>query len=250
MRKNIAAGNWKMNLTIHEARALTTAISTSSIPSKVQVILACPDPYLYLLNSLTIKKKSIHIAAQNVHQKEKGAYTGETSTKMLQSIGVNHVILGHSERREYNKETNALLKQKINHALAHGFKVIFCCGEPLKIRKSKKQEAYVRKQLVESLFHLSGSDFDNIILAYEPIWAIGTGMTASPAQAQSMHKFIRAEIAKKYNKTVADNISILYGGSVKPTNAKDIFSKPDVDGGLVGGASLKADSFKSIINAF
>jgi len=250
MRKKIVAGNWKMNLDLPSARALCTELAEVKLKGGMQVILGSPSPYLYHMAALSDKNPKVHIAAQNCHQEDKGAYTGEVSHVMLSSIGVNHVIIGHSERREYFKESNRLLKLKVNKLIDKGFEVIFCCGEPLKIRKSKTQEAYVLKQLNESLFQLSSKQLEQVIIAYEPIWAIGTGVTASPQQAQEMHKFIRAAIAKQYDKASAQNISILYGGSVKPDNAKELFSKPDVDGGLVGGASLKADSFKTIIKAF
>lgn len=250
MRRKIAAGNWKMNLSFSEARDLCTAINMTKVPSGTEVILAVPAPYLYILNAITERNKSVHIAAQNLHSKEKGAFTGETSPQMLTSIGVKYVLVGHSERRQYNKETNAELKAKVDIALANRLSVIFCCGEPLAIRKKKTQDTYVAKQLKESLFHLTADQLDSIVVAYEPIWAIGTGVTASPAQAQQMHKSIRSLVSKNYNSRVAAKLPILYGGSVKPANAKDLFSRADVDGGLVGGASLKADSFTNIIKSF
>ncbi len=250
MRRKIAAGNWKMNLTETEARELTSAISDKKIPNDVTVILGCPAPYLSLTQALTKSNKNIHISAQNAHQESKGAYTGEISHNMLSSIGVDHVIIGHSERREYFNESNNLLKKKVEVLIENGFQVIFCCGEPLKVRKSKKHKAYVEKQLKESLFHLSSTQLKNVIIAYEPIWAIGTGVTASPAQAQDMHKYIRSLIRKNYTQKTASELSILYGGSVKPANAKELFGKQDVDGGLVGGASLNAESFNKIIRSF
>ena len=250
MRRKIAAGNWKMNLNFAEARDLCSSLNNSKIPKGTEVILATPTPYLYVLNAITEKNKSINIAAQNLHTKDKGAYTGETSHQMLTSIGVRYVLVGHSERRQYNKESNAELKAKLDIALKNGISVIFCCGEPLAIRKKKTQKSYVAKQLKESLFHLSEDQLDKVIIAYEPIWAIGTGVTASPAQAQEMHKSIRALVKSNYSTKAAKKMPILYGGSVKPANAKDLFSKADVDGGLVGGASLDATSFGAIINAF
>lgn len=192
---------------------------------------------------------TIEVAAQNMHQESNGAYTGEVSAEMLTSAGVKTVILGHSERRTYFAEDNELLATKINMALANGLEVIFCIGEKLEQRKTDNYLLEVGNQIRKSLFHLKPEDWSNIILAYEPVWAIGTGETASPEQAQEMHFFIRNAIAKKYNQEIADNVSILYGGSVKPANAKEIFSQPDVDGGLIGGASLKADDFCAIIKA-
>lgn len=250
MRKRIVAGNWKMNLDLPAARDLCTAIAGMKIKGNLEVVLGSPSPYLYHMATLTEKNKKVHIAAQNCHYEDKGAYTGEVSHSMLTSIGVNQVIIGHSERRELFKESNSLLKEKVNKLVSKGFSVIFCCGEPLKIRKAKKQESYVLKQLKASLFQLSAKDMKRVVIAYEPIWAIGTGVTASPSQAQQMHKYIRTAVAKKYSKKTAKDLTILYGGSVKPANAKELFSKPDVDGGLVGGASLKADSFKKIVAAF
>ncbi len=250
MRKKIAAGNWKMNLDINQARELCTEIKNSKIPKDVEVILGCPAPYLYTLASLLQGQTRVHVAAQNASQHDKGAYTGEISHNMLTSVGVKYVIIGHSERREYYKETNTVLKEKVNKLIDKGFKVIFCCGEPLSVREKKQQDRYVENQLKSSLFQLSVEQMKSIIIAYEPIWAIGTGVTASPAQAQSMHKYIRSLLKSKYGDTSAKDTSILYGGSVKPSNAKELFSKADVDGGLVGGASLKADSFGAIIQSF
>ena len=250
MRKKIAAGNWKMNLDINQARELCTEIKNRKIPKDVDVILGCPAPYLYTLASLLQGQTRIHVAAQNASQHDKGAYTGEISHTMLNSVGVNHVIIGHSERREYFKESNTILKEKINKLVEKGFNVIFCCGEPLNIRNKKQQDKYVETQLKASLFQLSVEQMKSVVIAYEPIWAIGTGVTASPAQAQSMHKYIRSLLKSKYGNACAKSTSILYGGSVKPGNAKELFSKADVDGGLVGGASLNADSFDTIIRSF
>ena len=250
MRQKIAAGNWKMNLSSSEARQLTYDICSKRIPKGVKVILGCPTPYLSVIHTLAGANSNVQVAAQNVHTADKGAFTGETSHRMLSSIGLNCVIVGHSERRQHFKESNKILKAKIDILVKNGFTVIFCCGEPLSIRKSKKHKTYVEKQLKESLFHLSSTELEKIIIAYEPIWAIGTGVTASPAQAQEMHKHIRGLIAKNYNKKAAEGTSILYGGSVKPKNAKELFSKKDVDGGLVGGASLTSESFNQIIRSF
>jgi len=250
MRQKIAAGNWKMNLSSAEARQLTYDVCSKKIPKGVKVILACPTPYLSDIGTLAGSNSKVQVAAQNVHSADKGAFTGETSHKMLSSIGINCVVVGHSERRQYFKESNKLLKAKVDTLVKNDFTVIFCCGEPLNIRKAKKHKSYVEKQLKESLFHLNITELGKIIIAYEPIWAIGTGVTASPAQAQEMHKHIRSLIAKNYTKKAAIGISILYGGSVKPKNAKELFSKKDVDGGLVGGASLTGESFNKIIRSF
>lgn len=198
----------------------------------------------------TVYGKNITVAAQNMHQAEGGAFTGEITANMLTDIGVNTVILGHSERRAYFHETDALLANKVDTALKHEMRVIFCFGEELKDRQIDNHFNIVEYQLRDGLFHLEKKDWKNIVLAYEPVWAIGTGETASPEQAQEMHKFIRDLIAKVYGHEIADEVTILYGGSVKPDNAKEIFSKPDVDGGLIGGASLKADDFLAIVNAF
>ncbi len=250
MRQKIAAGNWKMNLDSQKARELVTELSNTMTPSGVEVILACPALYLDMANTLASKNRKVHIAAQNVHDKDNGAYTGEISHEMLTSIGIKYALVGHSERREYFGEKPSFLRDKVSTLVNNGFTTIFCCGEPLKVRKSKKHKSFVAKQLKDSLFHLKEDQLKSIIVAYEPIWAIGTGVTASPAQAQEMHKFIRSEIRKKYSSQTAKNLSILYGGSVKPANASQLFSKADVDGGLVGGASLNAESFKKIINSF
>lgn len=196
------------------------------------------------------KGTKVEVAAQNMHQAKSGAFTGEISAEMLKSVGVNIVILGHSERREYFGETDAILAEKVDAALANKLEVIFCFGEVLEDRKSENHFKVVESQIKNGLFHLDASAWENIILAYEPVWAIGTGETASPEQAQEMHAFIRKIIADKYNQEVADNVSILYGGSVKPSNAKEIFSKEDVDGGLIGGAALNADDFISLVTSF
>jgi len=207
-----------MNLDLPSARDLCSELSQLKLKGNLQVILGSPSPYLYHMSTLAEKNPKLHVAAQNCHQEDKGAFTGEVSHSMLSSIGVKHVIIGHSERREYFKESNAVLKLKVNKLVEQGFKVIFCCGEPLSIRKAKTQEAYVLKQLKASLFQLSKEQLAQVIIAYEPIWAIGTGVTAKPKQAQQMHKFIRSAIAKNYGAKAAKSISILYGGSVKPAN--------------------------------
>ena len=251
MRKQIAAANWKMNLSFEQAQQLISDLL--QIPHQLNehqmAVFGVPFPYL----TMVVEKLKGHahtgVAAQNCSQHKAGAYTGETSAEMLTSTGVEFVILGHSERREYFNENNQLLAEKLNTALSYGLTPIFCCGEPLNIRESETQNSYVETQLRESLFHLSAADLQKIVIAYEPIWAIGTGKTASAEQAQDMHAHIRSVLAAQYGKEVADKISILYGGSVKGSNASEIFGKPDVDGGLVGGASLKADEFVQIIKA-
>ena len=250
MRKKIAAGNWKMNKTFDEAVSLTKAITESQIPSDVTVILGVPFPYLNKINGIAQSNNRVFVSAQNSHQELSGAYTGETSVLMLNSIDIPYVILGHSERREYNKETPELLKKKVKVALDNNLEVIFCCGESLDIRKSNNQEEFVRDQIKRSLSGLSADEMKKVTIAYEPIWAIGTGETASPQQAQEMHKSIRDYLKELFDEAVAENTPILYGGSVKPANAKDIFGKKDVDGGLVGGASMVAESFIEIINSF
>ncbi len=250
MRKNIAAGNWKMNLSFDNAKALVSELVKVDVPDNTDVILGVPYPYLAQMNEMVSGASKVSIAAQNCHEKEKGAFTGEVSTGMLSSIGINTVILGHSERREYQKESAELLAEKVNTALAAGFRVIFCCGESLTTRESGQHFDYVADQIKDSLFDLDASAWKQIVLAYEPIWAIGTGVTASPEQAQEMHAHIRKQLAEKYNQDLANDTSILYGGSVKPANAEQLFSKEDIDGGLVGGASLKAADFSQIIKSF
>lgn len=251
MRKQIAAANWKMNLTLQQGEALLDDIIAKphQLSAHQQAVFAVPFPYLIMAQQKVAGKENVYIAAQNCYSKKSGAYTGETSVEMLQSIGISVVVLGHSERREYFYEGNDLLAQKINICLEYNITPIFCCGEALNIREAGIQNEFVAKQLEESLFHLNAEQIQKIVIAYEPIWAIGTGKTATSAQAQEMHAYLRSVLAEKYGAAVADNISILYGGSVKGSNAKEIFSQPDVDGGLVGGASLIADEFVTIINS-
>ena len=251
MRKQIAAANWKMNLSLAQADTLLNELvaSSYSLDAHQEAIFAVPAIYIPLALSKLANKANVFVAAQNCHQKETGAYTGEVSASMLQSIGVKHIIVGHSERREYFAESDALLAEKVNVILAIHSTPIFCCGEPLAIREAGTQNAFVEAQLKNSLFHLSIDAIVKVVIAYEPIWAIGTGKTASSAQAQDIHAYIRSCFASKYGEAVANEISILYGGSVKASNAKEIFSQPDVDGGLVGGASLVATEFTDIINA-
>tara|TARA_B100001287_G_scaffold208055_1_gene177026 strand:- start:1118 stop:1867 length:750 start_codon:yes stop_codon:yes gene_type:complete len=248
MRKKIVAGNWKMNKNIQECEELVLQLLNNYNSSKADVIIA--PPYISLLSSVKIlKNSSIEVAAQNMHYAESGAYTGEISGSMLKSIGVNNVILGHSERRTYFNETDEMLAKKVDLALSKGLRIIFCFGEGLNDRKAGLENSIVKEQIKNALFHLPATAWDQIVLAYEPVWAIGTGETASPEQAQDMHAFIRSVISSSYTKDLANKISILYGGSVKSSNAIEIFSKPDVDGGLIGGASLDADHFGMIINS-
>jgi triosephosphate isomerase (TIM) len=251
MRKQIAAANWKMNLTVDKAETLLNNILKENIPPAAdgQVIFAVPFPYLVKASELLKGKTDYAIAAQNCSNKKSGAYTGEVSVEMLKSININYCVIGHSERREYYNESNQILKEKVDLCLEQGITPIFCCGEALEIREKSGQNEFVRSQLEESLFHLSATQIKSIILAYEPIWAIGTGKTASTEQAQQMHQFIRSVLAEKWGSDTAQEISILYGGSVKASNAKELFGCPDVDGGLVGGASLVAAEFVEIIKA-
>ena len=251
MRKQIAAANWKMNLTLSQADQLINDILADDInlTENQDAVFAVPFPYLTSIKSATDTKTNFYTAAQNCAAEKAGAYTGETSCEMLHSIGLQYVVIGHSERREYNNETNEILTKKVNLALENNLKPIFCCGEALDIREADTQNEFVEKQLEASLFHLSASQIENFVIAYEPIWAIGTGKTATSAQAQEMHAHIRSVFANKYGEAIANTISILYGGSVKAANAVEIFSQPDVDGGLVGGASLVATEFVTIINS-
>ena len=249
MRKKIVAGNWKMNKNAKQTEDLLNEL-IAQIPteSNAQVIVA--PTFVNLASAVDhLEFTSISVAAQNMHQAESGAYTGEISADMLKSVGVNTVILGHSERRAIFHETDALIANKVDTALKHDMKVIFCFGEELKDRQSANHFNIVENQLRDGLFHIKAKDWENIILAYEPVWAIGTGETASPEQAQDMHEFIRETVRKTFGSDVAEDVSILYGGSVKPDNAKEIFSKPDVDGGLIGGAALNAKDFVAIVNA-
>jgi len=251
MRKQIAAANWKMNMTFQQGEKLLDDILRAKIVlGKDQMALfAVPFPYLLMTRSEVADDTNYYAAAQNCSDKKSGAYTGEVSAEMLRSIGIVFCVVGHSERREYFNETNAMLAEKVNLCLSNHITPVFCCGEPLSIREAGNQNDYVEQQLKESLFHLPADKVKDIIIAYEPIWAIGTGKTASTEQAQEMHAYLREVMAKQYGKPVAEEVSILYGGSVKANNAKELFSCPDVDGGLVGGASLIADDFITIIKA-
>ena len=249
MRQNIVAGNWKMNNDLTQTDALLADLKSKTNTTGAEVMVAPSFTNLYQANE-ALKSSSVEVIAQNMHFAENGAYTGEVSASMLKSVGIKTVILGHSERREYFNETDSSLAKKVDAALANNLRVIFCFGEVLADRKSDNQEAVVESQISNALFHLNADAFKNIVLAYEPVWAIGTGETASPEQAQDMHAFIRKTLADKYGNNVATDMSILYGGSCKPGNAKEIFSKPDVDGGLIGGAALNAEDFFAIVNAF
>ena len=249
MRKQIVAGNWKMNNDYVDSEILVSKLLGQYKHSNTEVIIA--PPFTNLLASINaLKGSSIKVAAQNMHFAESGAYTGEVSAAMLKSIGVETVILGHSERRAYFNESDDLLAKKVDTALAHEMRVIFCFGEELKDRKSGNENYVVESQIKKALFHLPESAWSQIVLAYEPVWAIGTGETATPDQAQEMHAFIRKILANAYAQSLADSVSILYGGSVKSSNAEEIFSKTDVDGGLIGGAALDAEHFTAIVNAF
>ncbi|MFD0991359.1 triose-phosphate isomerase [Mariniflexile jejuense] len=249
MRKQIVAGNWKMNNDLAQTESLITSLKSQTKTSNAEVMIAPTFTNLFQAYQ-ALKDSKIEVIAQNMHFAANGAYTGEISASMLKSVGVETVILGHSERREYFGETDQILAKKVDAALANELRVIFCFGEVLADRKSGNHEAVVESQIKNALFHLEASAFKNIVLAYEPVWAIGTGETASPEQAQDMHAFIRKTLSNKYGADVANSVSILYGGSVKPNNAQEIFGKPDVDGGLIGGAALNADDFFAIVNAF
>ncbi|MDJ1468062.1 triose-phosphate isomerase [Xanthocytophaga flava] len=253
MRQKIVAGNWKMNKTRDEALALTSEIVNmvrDEVRGDVQVVVCVPFVYLTSVGKLLETQSNISLGAQNCHQKASGAFTGEISAAMLQSVGTQYVILGHSERRQYFGESNELLKDKVNIVLENGMKPIFCCGETLEQREQGIHFDLVCNQLTESLFHLTPEQFANVVIAYEPIWAIGTGKTATSDQAQEMHAKLRAHIASKYGAAVADATSILYGGSANPGNARELFGQSDVDGGLIGGASLKSRDFLDIIKSF
>ncbi len=253
MRKKYAAGNWKMNKTFNEGQILfsevTNMVKDELVNPNVKVVMAVPAPYLSSFSKL-INTDKVSIAAQNCHPKESGAYTGEVSVGMLKSVGVEYVIIGHSERREYFGETDEFIAAKVDALLAGGLTPIFCCGETLAQREAGIHFDFVKGQFTNALFHLDADALQKVVIAYEPIWAIGTGVTASSEQAQEMHKVLRDHLASKYGQEVADNISILYGGSVGAGNAKELFAMPDVDGGLVGGASLKSRDFTEIAKSF
>ena len=251
MRKNIVAGNWKMNTTLPEGLQLAKEVNDAlkGVDAKCDVIICVPFTHLASINGV-IDKNRLGLGAENCADHVSGAYTGEVSAPMVASTGATYVILGHSERRQYYGETSETLKEKVKLALANGLTPIFCIGEVLEEREAGKHFEVVKTQIEDALFDLSAEDFSKLILSYEPVWAIGTGKTATDDQAQEIHAYIRSVIEGKYGKEVAENTSILYGGSCKPSNAKALFAKPDVDGGLIGGAALKADSFMGIVEAF
>ena len=250
MREKIVAGNWKMNNDLAETEELLGKLKLQMVKDPEATVMVAPAFTNLYPTFQALKNTPVIVAAQNMHESKKGAFTGEISADMLKSVGVNTVILGHSERRAYFNETSEILAKKVQTAIDKEMTVIFCFGEELEDRKNDKHFELVESQLKESLFQLPKSAWNNIILAYEPVWAIGTGETASPEQAQEMHKHIRSLLEKNVGKEVADNTSILYGGSVKPNNAREIFAKEDVDGGLIGGASLNAVDFVEIVNSF
>ncbi|MDD4608815.1 MAG: triose-phosphate isomerase [Bacteroidaceae bacterium] len=251
MRKNIVAGNWKMNKSLQEGIELAKGLNEALAGETQNCDVVICTPYIHLASvTPLVDAAKIGVGAENCANKESGAYTGEISASMIASTGAKYVILGHSERRAYYHETAELLAEKVKLALANGLTPIFCIGEVLEEREAEKQNEVVYAQLAGSLFDLSVEDFSKIILAYEPVWAIGTGKTASAAQAQEIHSYIRSVVADKFGKEVAENTSILYGGSCKASNAKELFSNLDVDGGLIGGAALKVADFKGIIDAF
>ena len=247
-RPTIVAGNWKMNTDLAQATQLTKEIIRLSTKTPTRIILAPPGCFIPLVSDLTADLSYISLGAQNVHQLEQGAYTGEIAAPMLKSLGVSYVIVGHSERRKYFNEDDALILAKTQMALKHDLQVIYCCGEELSDRQNNHHQERVHQQLSDSLLHLNKSEIKHIIIAYEPVWAIGTGKTASPQQAQNMHAFIRSVIRDTFGPEPAQSIPILYGGSVKPSNAAELFNQPDIDGGLIGGASLDPQSFVAIHN--
>ena len=253
MRKHIVAGNWKMNCTFTEADDLINGImeklENTELPRETQIIVCPPFPYLEMTSDYA-NDSYFMVGAQNVSDQEKGAYTGEVSAEMLESMEIDYCIVGHSERRGYYGETDKIVAAKVDHLLKHGLKPIVCVGEVLEEREADKQLEVVKRQVEEGLFHLTAEQMKEVVIAYEPVWAIGTGKTATPEQAQEIHAHIRSLLTAKYGKELADEISILYGGSCKPGNAKELFACPDIDGGLIGGASLKADDFVAIALSF
>ncbi|HEY9534895.1 MAG TPA: triose-phosphate isomerase [Mucilaginibacter sp.] len=253
MRKKIVAGNWKMNLDYNEGVSLFSEVLNmvkDEATGTQEVVVCSPFIHLHSLAQLAKGSAKVSVGAQNAHQAESGAYTGEVSARQIKSVGAAYVILGHSERRQYFGETNELLAKKTDTVLANDLKPIFCIGETLQQRESNTHFDVIKSQLAEGVFHLDAAQFNKLVLAYEPVWAIGTGVTASAAQAQEIHAFIRKEIAAKYDQSVADATTILYGGSCNPKNANELFAQPDIDGGLIGGASLKSRDFTDIVKAF
>ena len=253
MRKHIVAGNWKMNCTFDEADELINGImenlENSELPRETQLIVCPPFPYLEMTSDYA-NDSYFMVGAQNVSDQEKGAYTGEVSAEMLESMEIDYCIVGHSERRGYYGETDKIVAAKVDQLLKHGLKPIVCVGEVLEEREAGKQLDVVKRQVEEGLFHLTAEQMKEVVIAYEPVWAIGTGKTATPEQAQEIHAHIRSLLTAKYGRELADEISILYGGSCKPSNAKELFACPDIDGGLIGGASLKAEDFVAIALSF
>jgi triosephosphate isomerase len=253
MRKKIVAGNWKMNLDYTEGLTLFSEVINmikDEVSGEQHAVVCSPFIHLHSLAQLAKGYNKVSVGAQNAHQAESGAYTGEISAKMIYSVGAAYVILGHSERRQYFGETNELLAKKTDTALKNQLKPIFCIGETLQEREAEKHFDIIKQQLVEGVFHLDEAEFSKLVIAYEPVWAIGTGVTASAEQAQEIHAFIRKEIAAKYSEAIADDITILYGGSCNPKNAPELFAKADIDGGLIGGASLKSRDFVDILKVF
>jgi len=253
MRKKIVAGNWKMNKLQNEAKKLVNQVvallQNSNLSDNKRVIFSPPSLYLESVSLITNKEAFISSCSQNIYFENSGAYTGELSAEMIKSVGCEYTLVGHSERRALFSETDIILAKKVSCALLQGIVPIYCCGELLAERKSKKHYDIIQAQIEGVLFHLSEDEFSNIIIAYEPVWAIGTGETASSNQAQEMHAFIRGLVTAKYGNVTSDNLTILYGGSCKPANAAELFACPDVDGGLIGGASLVAEDFVKIIDA-
>lgn len=252
MRKKVVAGNWKCNTTLQEGVELAKAVDAVVAEKGAEdVVVVMGTPFTHITSVVdAINTERIGVASQNCAAEAKGAFTGEVSAAMVKSTGAEYVILGHSERRDYYGETSEILNKKLALTLENGLTPIFCCGEALAIREAGTQNDFVINQLKETIFQLSAEDFKKIVIAYEPIWAIGTGVTATSDQAQDMHAAIRAAVAEKFGQEIADGVSILYGGSCNPKNANEIFSKADVDGGLIGGASMKAEDFIQIINAY
>jgi triosephosphate isomerase len=253
MRKKIVAGNWKMNLDYNEGLSLFSEVLNmvkDEATGSQEVVVCSPFIHLHSIATLAKGAAKVSVGAQNAHQAESGAYTGEVSAKQIKSVGAAYVILGHSERRQYFGETNELLAKKTDTALANDLKPIFCIGETLQEREANAHFDVIKTQLVEGVFHLDAAQFGKVVIAYEPVWAIGTGVTATAAQAQEIHAFIRKEIAAKYDQSVADATTILYGGSCNPKNAHELFGQTDIDGGLIGGASLKSRDFTDIVKAF
>jgi triosephosphate isomerase len=253
MRKKIVAGNWKMNLDYNEGLSLFSEVINmvkDEVTGNQEAVVCSPFIHLHSLVQLAKGYNKVAVGAQNAHQAESGAFTGEVSAKMIKSVGASYVILGHSERRQYFEESNQLLARKTDTALNNGLKPIFCIGETLQEREAGKHFDIIKSQLTAGVFHLDETQFAKLVLAYEPVWAIGTGVTASSDQAQEIHAFIRNEIALKYSQQVADSTTILYGGSCNPKNAPELFAQPDIDGGLIGGASLKSRDFVDIVKVF